>query len=476
MESLLKFKEFYEEITATTKKLEKAAILEKYKDDEDIKFYLNYLLNPYITTGISDKKAYARFHHDGCIDVYPNNIFNSTKDALNYLQQHNTGKYEDIELMFAYYMSLTLKLLKANILGSEFQLTKELFYKIMTKNLPMGIDVKSVNKVIPNLIPTFNVMLANKYFDKPEIALNKKFALTTKIDGGRIIAIKKNGEAKFYTRQGQEYIGLVDLKAEMEKYMPDGVCLDGELVAIDTTKEDTYKNTMKISRTKDIEKHGLKMIVFDCMTAEQFETQSCPDKYYERMIHLGNLFRPWWTIYYVHKSLRGEGSKRTWDWQFHMYQCGGQYYGDEYKFKFFERLPLLYLGDDVNKITEILNEQIAKGEEGIMINFVDQPYVFDRTNALLKVKKMKDLDLECIGFEEGTNRHAGRLGALLVNYDGYTVKVGSGFSDELRTEIWNNRDEWLGRTIVVQYFEETYNANDGKSLRFPVYIDYREDK
>ena len=89
---------------------------------------------------------------------------------------------------------------------------------------------------------------------------------------------------------------------------------------------------------------------------------------------------------------------------------------------------------------------------------------------------MNDLDLKCIGFEEGTNRHAGRLGALLVDYKGYTVKVGIGFSDELREEIWNNKDSWLGRTIVVQYFEETQNQQGGISLRFPVYIDYRTDK
>lgn len=424
MDSLLNFKNFYDEITATTKKLEKAAILEKYKDDEDVKFYLNYLLNPYITTGISDKKLARPVIAVGNFPMFAGK--GTMKIVFEYISKNNTGS----DNMLAFYFHHASKL----PVGLH-----QLANKIVSKNLPMGIDAKSVNKVISGLIPTFDVMLANKYFDKPEVALNKEFVLTTKIDGGRIIAIKKNGEAKFYTRQGQEYEGLVDLKKEMEEKFPDNICLDGELVAINTTKEDTYKNTMKISRTKDAEKHGLKMLVFDYMSASNFEIQNCPVKYIDRYSELSAIM-------------------------------------DLAESVFFERLPMLYKGTDVNKITEILNEQIAKGEEGIMINFTDQPYVFSRTNALLKVKKMKDLDLECIGFEEGTNRHEGRLGALLVNYDGYTVKVGNGLSDELRTEIWNNRDEWLGRTIVVQYFEETYNAKEGKSLRFPVYIDYREDK
>ena len=89
---------------------------------------------------------------------------------------------------------------------------------------------------------------------------------------------------------------------------------------------------------------------------------------------------------------------------------------------------------------------------------------------------MNDLDLEIIGFEEGTNKNAGKLGAILVNYKDNVVKVGSGFSDELREEIWQNQDKWLGRTAVIQYFEETCNQNGGISLRFPVYLDYREDK
>lgn len=89
---------------------------------------------------------------------------------------------------------------------------------------------------------------------------------------------------------------------------------------------------------------------------------------------------------------------------------------------------------------------------------------------------MNDLDLEIVGFEEGTNKNAGKLGTILVNYRDNIVKVGSGFSDELREEIWQNQDKWLGRTAVIQYFEETCNQNGGISLRFTVYLDYREDK
>lgn len=453
MKTLVKFKEFYDEIMSENRRLHKIATLEKYKDDEDIKYYLNFLFNPYITTGISEKKIakLKSFTLDRDIVLPSATIFN----MLDYIKIYNTGADNFLE---------TMKDTLDKIVPLECQ---DLFCKILAKNLPLGVDVKTINKVMPKLIPTFNVMLANKYFDNPKIVEGKRFALTTKIDGGRIIAIKKNGEVKFYTRQGQEYEGLVDLKEEMEKYMPDDICLDGEITLLDPytqsdipdfiedslfdvsprictctklSSKEQYQKTMKITR-RDGEKHGVKMLVFDYMDADEFENQRCSRPYCSRNRDLYALLE-----------------------------------GSDHKFVYFEKLPLLYVGEDTNEITKWLNTNISNGEEGVMINIWDAPYDFKRTNNLLKVKKMNDIDLEVIGFEEGSNKYSGTLGALLVNYKGYTLKVGSGMSDVLRDEIWANRDEWLGRTIVVQYFEETENQNGGLSLRFPVYLDWRDDK
>jgi DNA ligase-1 len=145
--------------------------------------------------------------------------------------------------------------------------------------------------------------------------------------------------------------------------------------------------------------------------------------------------------------------------------------------KYFEVLPELYRGDDTSKILELLDEMVAQGSEGIMLNVLDEKYSFDRTWGLQKVKKMKTLDLEIIGFLEGEGRLAGTLGAILVRYkDGNTVKVGSGFTDDLRKEIWTHQADWLGAICEIQYFETTKNDAGGESLRFPVYKDRRFDK
>ena len=88
---------------------------------------------------------------------------------------------------------------------------------------------------------------------------------------------------------------------------------------------------------------------------------------------------------------------------------------------------------------------------------------------------MQSCDLKIIGFEEGQGRLKNTLGKLICDYKGFELGVGSGFSDELRNEIWNNQNEYLGRIAEIQYFEETHNDKKELSLRFPVFKCMRED-
>ena len=428
MKTLIHFNDFVDEMVVSASRKHKQDVLTKYKDDEVVKRYLKIAYDPYVVFGISTKKLSKM--------ARPIDWFHTATvfELFDYLTEHNTGTLEDVaacqEMMFC---------------AAELDGTLEcLLSDLICKDLSIGCDAKTINSVIPGLIPTFNVMLAEKYFDKPERVEGKRFALTTKIDGGRIIALKENGSVSFYTRAGQRYEGLVDLEKEMSEFLPDGICLDGEITLLDSKgipSKEAYKQAMKITR-KDGEKHGVKMLVFDFMSAEQFRNQYCPSDWSARRTTVEAIFG-----------------------------CAKQL------LKYFELLPVLYCGTDTSMITKFLDEAIADDQEGIMINICDAKYEFKRTTNLLKVKKMQTMDLQIVDFEEGSGKYANTLGAILVRYkNGNVVKVGSGFTDWLRSEIWNNRSKYLDVICEIQYFEETTNQDGGESLRFPIFKDFRYDK
>ena len=157
-----------EEVIKIFKKLQESSgkrlqeILEENKDNELLKKVLWFVYNPYIVTGLSSKKI--------------NKIVNTQtkyapaktiEEVFEYLQEHNTGTDIDIAYVLEF------------IQGKPDQ---EMYSQIFTKELKLGITSKTINKVFPNLIPEFNVMLAEKYWDrmeeleknKPDIIISQK--------------------------------------------------------------------------------------------------------------------------------------------------------------------------------------------------------------------------------------------------------------------------------------------------------------
>ena len=212
MKTLIHFNDFVDEMVVSASRKHKQDVLTKYIDDDVIKQYLKIANDPYTVFGISTKKLSKM--------ARPIDWFHAATvfELFDYLTTHNTGTLEDIaacqEMIFC-----------AGELSEELE---RLLEELICKDLSIGCDAKTINSVIPDLIPNYAVQLANKYFDRPDYWEGRRFAITTKIDGGRIIALKENGSVSFFTRAGQKYEGLVDLEAELMK-LPDGICHDGEI-------------------------------------------------------------------------------------------------------------------------------------------------------------------------------------------------------------------------------------------------------
>lgn len=405
----------------------KLPVIAKAFEDEEVAEALTMLLDPMVTIGIGEKSL------DKVISKPSETYYDSLVFMCKHLSKKKGITDQDIRSVQHYLERVRAQDEDLARFAKEF----------ITKTLTIGATAKTVNKALGReVIPEFKCMLANKYFEHTDAVDGKDFAITEKLDGIRCLAVVKNGEKPcLYSRQGQLIDGLVDIEAELSSlHQRTGIefVLDGELLIADRNKypsKEQYKLTTKIVR-KDGEKHGVEYNVFDIVGVDVFSNHNCDTPYYMRRQKLDALVR---------------------DTQF------------------VKAHPVLCVGKDPDLILEHLNQQRSLNHEGVMVNLLDAPYEFKRTNSILKVKVMNDCDLEIIGIQEGTGRFKGTLGSLIVSYKGNPVGVGSGLSDEMRKSVWQKPNRYIGRVATIQYFEETMDKTGKLSIRFPVFKELREE-
>lgn len=400
----------------------KEAVLSQWKNDPDVKTYLNFLLNPFMTYGVKE----TRLRKTPSLE--PTHSYETFRDLLTDFAAKKGITDQDI----------------ANALSFMDQLTPDLkaFAKgILTKSLRLGITGKTVNKVFESsFIPDFGCMLAEKYFDHPDHLNGKTFAVTEKLDGIRCLAVVTN-EVSLFSRQGQPIKGLSDIENDLmkarENWKRDFV-LDGELLITNRDNlpsSEQYKATTQIVRRIG-PKSGITYNVFDYLPLSDFISKQNSTPYRSRKELL---------------DLVADG------------------------LEYVTPLPWLYCGDDTSVINGILNKELKRFHEGLMINITDVPYEFKRTKNLLKVKVMNEVDLEIKHIVSGTGRLSDTMGSILVDYKDSLLGVGSGFDDATRDFFWKNRSKLIGRVVTIRYFEETHNADGTLSLRFPVFVELREE-
>ncbi len=83
----------------------------------------------------------------------------------------------------------------------------------------------------------------------------------------------------------------------------------------------------------------------------------------------------------------------------------------------------------------LMDKTVRMGGEGLMLHRGASLYSGERTADLLKVKPFDDAEARVVAHLPGKGRHAGRLGALLVEMpDGKRFKLGGGFTDVQRDD------------------------------------------
>lgn len=144
-----------------------------------------------------------------------------------------------------------------------------------------------------------------------------------------------------------------------------------------------------------------------------------------------------------------------------------------------------------------LEEDVLElGYEGLILRDPNAPYKMGRSTVregyLLKLKRFKDDEAKVVGFEErqhngnaATTNELGRtkrsahkagksgrgdLGALVVEFNGVQFNIGTGFTDEERREVWDNRSDYLGQLAKFKYFP----VGVKEAPRHPVFLGWRD--
>ena len=393
--------------------LKKEAI-ESYSSNENVKSLLEYTYNTYKQYGVSSANCKKR--SDLCHDYYFGDIFT----MLNNLNNRVWTGHEAISYVNGYV--------------SNHREYEELIWNIIDRNLKTRSTISMINKVIPGLIPTFDVALASKYEPKNCDFENETWFASRKLDGVRCIIRKEGNKINAFSRAGKEFLTLQKVLDDVSKISGDFI-LDGEICMMDKNGNEDFQSIMKEIKKKDHTIANPKFVIFDYLTLEEFDAK------------------------------KGEHDLR---WRIRM--AHEKCWGVDSTLEVLLQEPV----KDVEHLSELISDADKNGYEGIMLR-KNTGYEGKRSKNLLKCKKFHDAEYKVIDIEHDFNRvivdgeevEEMMLRNVVIEHKGNRVSVGSGFSHEQKRQYYSNPDMIMGKVITVQYFEETTNQNGTQSLRFP---------
>ena len=328
----------------------------------------------------------------------------------------------------------------------------DILERILLRDLQCGVGVKLINKAIPNLIPTFEVMLAQQ-LDIDSLDPENFYYIEEKMDGVRFEAFADKEGCTLYTRNGN----IANIP-KIEKHLSSLAEIDEhrlvfslEIVGRDRQSVSGIINKFLKGTAQPDDQKDLVAYVFDVQYAEHFEKQETGSALVARRLKLHNLFR----------DFESDCIKMV-----------------EYR----EYIPHHgNLKDLQTVILNYFNEIRAKGGEGVMVKDTSGTYEFKRSKYWLKMKDWNDADLKVVDYTKGYGARTGKIGSLICETsDGkLRVAVGSGFTEKDLDEITENIDDIVKQgTIVKIKYNSVIKDKESElySLFLPIFVEFRFDK
>lgn len=414
--------EFLSEMQQTSSNNEKLAIFKRWKSDELLVKLFRYAGNPYKKYGV-----HTRVLKKNSNLTAPENLYQDFFQLLDDLSDRNLTGHAAIQAVNSFINEIPTHL-------------QPILYSVLDRDLRAGISMTTVLKVIPGLIPTFSVALAHAYNPKRTNFETETWLGSRKLDGIRTICRKEGNQVTFLSRSGKEFLTLGKLE-ELILKIPGNFILDGELCIVDDAGNENFQEIVSEIRRKNHTIENPKYLLFDFLTLDEFDSagKTKSPVLTERLKNLATFLET-----------------------------------NQVNSKFIEPVEQVPITSDEH-FAELVKYATDHGHEGIMVRN-NISYEGKRSHNLLKVKQFHDAEYKVIDLDSGLMRWT-ENGAqvekicvrnLVIEHKGNRVGVGSGFSKEQREYYHANPNELIGKTVTIQYFEESQNQSGGYSLRFPV--------
>ena len=417
--------DFVEASNATNSNSDKLEVLKTYTQYESVCKALNYTYDTYKQYGVTSANCKKNSDLMGHPNTY-GSIFTLLDDLNNRVCTGHTA------------------IANVNRFVHENFIYKDLIFNMIDRNLKTRSTASMINKVKPGLIPTFDVALAKAFDEKTQkkVIWEDRWFVSRKLDGVRCLTvIDANGEPKFFSRQGKEFLTLDNLKTDIKALGLKNIVLDGEVCILNETGDEDFAGIIKEIKRKDHTIATPFYWMFDMLDMQDFNSKTSEVTFGQRIADLNALF-------------------------------------NTSKLKLYSPLLIGVLEQKIGNdqvFSEMMAESKAGGWEGLMLR-KDSTYKGKRSNEILKVKQMFDDEYTVVDLEndvhrvivDGSEVEELMLKNVIIEHKGNRVHVGSGFSHEQRRHYFANPNEILGKQITVQYFEESQSKSGEYSLRFPV--------
>ena len=321
----------------------------------------------------------------------------------------------------------------------SYQPYEETILRILDRDLKVRVDASLINKVYPGCIPTFKVALAYSYKDhKDKVDFQKDVWLASrKYDGNRLLT-EITTDIKCYSRKGEEFTTLDELKKLIRAGLitTDQYVLDGEVCIVDSSGLEHFSDLARLINRDNYTIEHPRYYVFDVLTKEEFDAGESSVPLLARLARFSKVIND------ATQSIV---------------------------------LAPQHIIENEEHMMSLFDDALSHQWEGLIIR-KDTGYKATRSADMLKVKKFQDAEYVVEGVVPGKKRmlvngvdtERDVLSAFIINHKGTSVYVGSGLSDDQRLYYFDHPEELIGKTVTVQYFQETENLNGTTSLRFPV--------